>query len=58
MHGRVFHRLGAGDDLGVVELPESAPVGGLICWENRPANPLSPGVEIQRAIGGSLHYCL
>jgi nitrilase len=35
MHERVFHGLGAGDDLGVVELPGSARVGGLICWENR-----------------------
>jgi predicted amidohydrolase len=35
MHERVFHGPGAGDDLGVVELPGSARVGGLICWENR-----------------------
>ena len=35
MHERVFHGVGAGDDLGVVELPGSARVGGLICWENR-----------------------
>ena len=33
MHERVFHGIGAGDDLGVVPLPE-ARVGGLICWEN------------------------
>lgn len=35
MHERVFHGVGAGDDLGVVELPGSQRVGGLICWENR-----------------------
>ena len=35
MHERVFHGVGAGDDLGVVELPGAARVGGLICWENR-----------------------
>jgi nitrilase len=35
MHERVFHGVGAGDDLGVVELPGSARVGGLLCWENR-----------------------
>src|SRR4051795_10954781 len=34
MHERLFHGIGAGDDLRVVELPE-ARVGGLICWENR-----------------------
>ena len=35
MHERVFHGSGDGDDLDVVELPGSARVGGLICWENR-----------------------
>jgi nitrilase len=35
MHERVFHGVGAGDDLAVVELPGGARVGGLICWENR-----------------------
>jgi predicted amidohydrolase len=35
MHERVFHGAGRGDDLDVVELPGSARVGGLICWENR-----------------------
>ena len=35
MHERVFHGMGAGDDLDVVELPGSARVGGLLCWENR-----------------------
>ena len=35
MHERVFHGVGAGDDLGVVELPRIGRVGGLICWENR-----------------------
>jgi nitrilase len=34
MHERLFHGIGAGDDLQVAELPE-ARVGGLICWENR-----------------------
>jgi nitrilase len=33
MHERVFHGIGAGVDLQVVQLPE-ARVGGLICWEN------------------------
>jgi predicted amidohydrolase len=35
MHERVFHGVGAGDDLDVVDLPGIARVGGLICWENR-----------------------
>jgi nitrilase len=35
MHERVFHGVGAGDDLDVVELGNGARVGGLICWENR-----------------------
>jgi nitrilase len=35
MHERVFHGVGAGDDLDVVELPGIGRVGGLICWENR-----------------------
>jgi nitrilase len=35
MHERVFHGVGAGDDLGVVELAGGARAGGLICWENR-----------------------
>ena len=35
MHERVFHGVGAGDDLGVVAVPGVARVGGLICWENR-----------------------
>ena len=35
MHERVFHGVGAGDDLDVIELPSIARVGGLICWENR-----------------------
>lgn len=35
MHERVFYGVGAGEDLGVVELPNGARVGGLICWENR-----------------------
>jgi nitrilase len=34
MHERLFHGIGAGDDLGVVETPLGR-VGGLICWENR-----------------------
>jgi len=34
MHERLFHGIGDGDDLGVVQLP-TARVGGLICWENR-----------------------
>jgi predicted amidohydrolase len=35
MHERVFHGVGAGDDLGVADLPGVGRVGGLICWENR-----------------------
>jgi nitrilase len=34
MHERLFHGIGQGNDLGVVDLPECR-VGGLICWENR-----------------------
>jgi nitrilase len=34
MHERLFHGVGAGDDLGVVETPLGR-IGGLICWENR-----------------------
>jgi nitrilase len=33
-HERLFHGIGKGDDLGVVEAA-GARVGGLICWENR-----------------------
>jgi nitrilase len=33
-HERLFHGIGAGDDLGVVEAA-GAHIGGLICWENR-----------------------
>ncbi len=33
-HERLFHGIGAGDDLGIVEAA-GARVGGLICWENR-----------------------
>ena len=33
-HERLFHGIGAGDDLEVVETPVGR-VGGLICWENR-----------------------
>ncbi len=33
-HERLFHGIGAGDDLGVVETPAGR-IGGLICWENR-----------------------
>jgi nitrilase len=34
MHERVFHGVGAGDDLDVADIG-GARVGGLICWENR-----------------------
>jgi predicted amidohydrolase len=34
MHERLFHGVGAGDDLLPVETPVGR-VGGLICWENR-----------------------
>jgi nitrilase len=34
MHERLFHGIGAGDDLGVVATPAGR-IGGLICWENR-----------------------
>ncbi len=33
-HERLFHGIGAGDDLAVVNVAD-ARVGGLICWENR-----------------------
>ena len=33
-HERLFHGIGGGEDLGVVEAA-GARVGGLICWENR-----------------------
>ena len=33
-HERLFHGIGAGDDLGVVETGVGR-IGGLICWENR-----------------------
>jgi predicted amidohydrolase len=35
MQERVFHGVGAGRDLGVVDVPGVGRVGGLICWENR-----------------------
>jgi nitrilase len=35
MQERIFHGVGAGDDLAAVELPGVGRVGGLICWENR-----------------------
>ena len=35
MHERLFHGVGAGDDLDVVEMAGVGRVGGLICWENR-----------------------
>ena len=34
MQERLFHGVGAGDDLGTVATPAGR-VGGLICWENR-----------------------
>jgi nitrilase len=33
MHERLFHGIGTGEDLRVVQLPQFR-VGGLICWEN------------------------
>ncbi len=33
VHERLFHAIGAGDDLGVIDTP-IARMGGLICWEN------------------------
>jgi nitrilase len=35
MHERLFHGVGAGDDLDVVAIDGVGRVGGLICWENR-----------------------
>ncbi len=35
MHERVFHGVGAGNDLGATDVPGIGRVGGLICWENR-----------------------
>jgi nitrilase len=34
MHERLFHGVGAGDDLEVIDSPLGR-IGGLICWENR-----------------------
>jgi nitrilase len=34
MHERLFHGIGAGDDLDVVDTAAGR-IGGLICWENR-----------------------
>jgi nitrilase len=34
MHERLFHGVGAGDDLRVIETPVGR-ISGLICWENR-----------------------
>ena len=34
MHERLFHGIGAGDDLDVIATPAGR-IGGLICWENR-----------------------
>jgi nitrilase len=34
MHERLFHGIGAGNDLSVTQTPVGK-VGGLICWENR-----------------------
>jgi nitrilase len=34
MHERLFHGVGAGDDLGAVDTAVGR-IGGLICWENR-----------------------
>ena len=34
MHERLFHGVGAGDDLAPVDTPLGR-IGGLICWENR-----------------------
>jgi nitrilase len=34
MHERIFHGIGAGDDLAAVDTPIGK-IGGLICWENR-----------------------
>jgi nitrilase len=33
MHERLFHGVGAGDDMAVTETPHGR-IGGLICWEN------------------------
>lgn len=34
MHERIFHGIGAGDDLAPIET-DLGTIGGLICWENR-----------------------
>jgi len=35
MQERIFHGIGAGDDLDVLDVAGVGRVGGLICWENR-----------------------
>jgi nitrilase len=35
MQERIFHGIGAGDDIDSVEIDGLGRVGGLICWENR-----------------------
>jgi nitrilase len=35
MQERVFHGVGAGDDLSAIDVPGVGRGGGLICWENR-----------------------
>src|SRR3954453_14497443 len=45
MQERLFHGVGAGDDLAAVELPGIGRVGGLICWENRMPLPRYAGYE-------------
>lgn len=35
MHERVFHGMGTGADIEVLDVPGVGRVGGLICWENR-----------------------
>jgi predicted amidohydrolase len=50
-HERLFHGIGAGDDLQVVDTPAGR-VGGLICWENRmPWRPTDLGGTDRRRLG-------